>query len=341
MIKRIIVILCIVTLMFTVEIQAYDKLELPEYNNEERVTRVTNLEKRWNNWFDYQMGSGSIYNIYNIVQFAGAEPYWRLGKNNNYYAIYKIEDKGIHYLILDFSTPSKNLGGAWYVSKIPSKELFQKYVHPGTSMEVVNLIDPDTYDIFVMLGKDWGITEHRFADGNGYDLTFEKDTRGNWVVGHMQYRNDPYYIAKNLLDIDYELIKNDNPNEEAEFLEKLKKLEGIPTDQDKYKKPAKVKIKSVKRIKKKNIIVKYKKAKNAKKYQIQYATNKKFKKAKIKTTKKRSFIIKKLFKNKTYYIRVRGQNGTKKGLWSNIKKVKKVKNQVVSYDIKKGGSKHD
>ena len=51
---------------FTVEIQAYDKLELPEYNNEERVTRVTNLEKRWNNWFDYQMGSGSIYDIYNI-----------------------------------------------------------------------------------------------------------------------------------------------------------------------------------------------------------------------------------------------------------------------------------
>ena len=95
------------------------------------------------------------------------------------------------------------------------------------------------------------------------------------------------------------------------------------------------------RSKKNRILVKFKKTKNAKKYQIQYATNKKFKKAKIKTTKKRSFIIKKLFKNKTYYIRVRGVNGTKKGVWSNIKKVKKVKNQVVSYDIKKGGSKHD
>lgn len=329
-------------MVFTAEIQAYDKLELPEYNNEERVTRVTQSEKRWSNWFDYRMNGSDKYNVYNVAQIIGAEPYWRLGKDNNYYAIYKMEEKGkkgTRYLIMYFT--NKVLGGSWYVSKIPSKELFQKYVHLGTSMEVVNLIDPDTYDIFVMQGEDWGVTEHRFADGNGYDLAFVKDTKGKWVVSYMMYRNDPYYIAKNLLDIDYELIKNDNPNEEAEFLEKLKKLEGIPTDQNKCKKPAKVKIKSVKRIKKKNIVVKYKKAKNAKKYQIQYATNKKFKKAKIKTTKKRSFIIKKLSKNKTYYIRVRGVNGTKKGIWSNIKKVKKVKNQVVSYDIKKGVSKHD
>ena len=75
--KKLVSILCVIIMTFTVEIQAYDKLELPEYNNEERVTRVTNLEKRWNNWFDYQMGSGSIYDIYNIVDFAGVQPYWR------------------------------------------------------------------------------------------------------------------------------------------------------------------------------------------------------------------------------------------------------------------------
>lgn len=81
-------------------------------------------------------------------------------------------------------------------------------------------------------------------------------------------------------------------------------------------------IKSAKNSKKKTIVLKYKKLKNAKKYQIQYATNKKFKKAKSKKTSKLSYSIKKLKKGKTYYVRVRGLNGTKKGTWSKIKKVK-------------------
>ncbi len=91
--KRLVSILCII-MVFTAEIQAYDKLELPEYNNEERVTRVTQSEKRWSNWFDYRMNGSDKYNVYNVAQIIGAEPYWRLGKDNNYYAIYKMEEKG-------------------------------------------------------------------------------------------------------------------------------------------------------------------------------------------------------------------------------------------------------
>ena len=76
---------------------------------------------------------------------------------------------------------------------------------------------------------------------------------------------------------------------------------------------------SLKRSKTK-IQVQFKKVKNAKKYHIQYATNKKFKKAKSKTTTKLKYTIKGLKKNKKYYVRVRGVNGTTKGRWSAVKK---------------------
>lgn len=91
--------------------------------------------------------------------------------------------------------------------------------------------------------------------------------------------------------------------------------------QPKTRKPASVKIKSVRYVKKKFVVVKFRKTKNAKSYQIQYATNKKFKKFTIKNTRKLKYTIKKLEKGKTFYIKVRGINGTRKGSWSKTKKV--------------------
>lgn len=88
-------------------------------------------------------------------------------------------------------------------------------------------------------------------------------------------------------------------------------------------KPSKVKKVTVKNNKKKSIKITWKKTTNAKKYQIQYSTSKKFKKKVVtKTTKKLKYIIKKLAKGKTYYIRVRGVNGKEVGKWSSVKKVK-------------------
>jgi len=87
-------------------------------------------------------------------------------------------------------------------------------------------------------------------------------------------------------------------------------------------KPAKAVIKKLKNTKKKSIKISLKKAVRAKKYRIQYSLNKKFKKAKIKTTTKLTYVIKNLKKGKTYYVRVRGVNGTKNGAWSRIKRVK-------------------
>lgn len=88
-------------------------------------------------------------------------------------------------------------------------------------------------------------------------------------------------------------------------------------------------IKSAKNVKKNKIKLTIKKVAGAKGYQVRYATNKKFKKAVVKTTTKRTYTIKKLKKNKTYYVQVRAFKKAGKvrkyGAWSNRKRVKITK----------------
>ncbi len=91
--------------------------------------------------------------------------------------------------------------------------------------------------------------------------------------------------------------------------------------------PSKPVIKSVKNIKKRKVkLILKKKVKNAAGYQVQYSVKKNFGRASSLTTKKKTVIIKKLKKNKTYYIRVRAYvpDGKEKvyGSWSKRKKVK-------------------
>lgn len=88
---------------------------------------------------------------------------------------------------------------------------------------------------------------------------------------------------------------------------------------------SKVKINKAKNVKKKSVKISWKKVKNTKKYQIQYSLKKNFKTAKTKTTKKLTITIKKLKNKKKYYFRVRAINGTKKGAWSKVKKLKITK----------------
>lgn len=83
--------------------------------------------------------------------------------------------------------------------------------------------------------------------------------------------------------------------------------------------PANVKAKN---IKKKSIKLTWRKTLNAKKYQVQYSTKSNFKKSVTKTTTKLKYIIKKLKKGKTYYIRLRAVNGKKISNWSKVKKIK-------------------
>lgn len=89
---------------------------------------------------------------------------------------------------------------------------------------------------------------------------------------------------------------------------------------------SKVVLKTPKNKKGKKIVASWSTVKGAKGYQVQYAANKNFKKKSSVSTKKTTYTIKKLKKNKVYYIRVRAYNtnGTEKtyGAWSKIRKVK-------------------
>ncbi len=89
---------------------------------------------------------------------------------------------------------------------------------------------------------------------------------------------------------------------------------------------SKVVLKTPKNKKGKKIVMSWSTVKGAKGYQVQYAANKNFKKKSSVSTKKTTYTIKKLKKNKIYYIHVRAYdtNGTEKtyGAWSKITKVK-------------------
>lgn len=89
--------------------------------------------------------------------------------------------------------------------------------------------------------------------------------------------------------------------------------------------PSQVKISKV-TPKKKAMVVKFKKASKAKKYQVQYSLRKNFKSSKTKITTKTKITIKKLKSKKKYYVRVRGfyMNGKQKiyGPYSSKKTVK-------------------
>lgn len=86
--------------------------------------------------------------------------------------------------------------------------------------------------------------------------------------------------------------------------------------------PGKVTIKKAKNIKGGKIQVKLKAVKGATGYKVSYATNKKFKKAITKKFKKTTYVIKKLKKKKTYYVRVCAYNKAGTGKWSKTVKVK-------------------
>lgn len=90
-------------------------------------------------------------------------------------------------------------------------------------------------------------------------------------------------------------------------------------------KVAQAKLVSVKKKSKTSATVKFKKVSGATGYVISYATDKNFKKAKTVTTKKTTYVLKKLKKGKTYYVKVRAYKTVNKkkvyGKYSASKKV--------------------
>ena len=142
----------------------------------------------------------------------------------------------------------------------------------------------------------------------------------NYSDGNLQQNTEKYMKQElGITDAQIQAIKDN-------MLTPLPKPTPKPTPAPTVKTPGKVSIKSAKNSEKKTVVVKYKKATNAKGYQVWWAASKKFKKAKKKFTSKTTYKIKKLKKKKKYYIKVRAYNlnGNTKvyGAFSKVKKVK-------------------
>lgn len=100
------------------------------------------------------------------------------------------------------------------------------------------------------------------------------------------------------------------------------------------KKPSKVTINSVKSVDYNAVKITWKKASNAKKYEVYRSNSKNGTFKKVKTTESKSFKNTGLTTGKTYYYKVRGINGNKKGAFSVVKsatpKLKKVTSLIVT-----------
>ena len=87
----------------------------------------------------------------------------------------------------------------------------------------------------------------------------------------------------------------------------------------------KVSLKYIKTLKGRKVLIGLNKKADVDGYQIEYSTNRKFKNSKTIQMKKTTATVKKLKKNKKYYVRVRGykhNDGEKVyGKWSKVKKI--------------------
>ncbi|MCR5704634.1 MAG: fibronectin type III domain-containing protein [Eubacterium sp.] len=119
----------------------------------------------------------------------------------------------------------------------------------------------------------------------------------------------------------FKVVVYEPQTEKEEFSTTVPKQEIQKVENKKKIKIARASIKKIKNKKGRIIRLVINKAKNAKGYLIQYSTDRKFKKKKSIYTQKLNCKIRNLKKGKKYWIRVRGINGSKKGKWSNAKKV--------------------
>lgn len=143
-------------------------------------------------------------------------------------------------------------------------------------------------------------------------------------VIHLNLKNTNVYSYAGTVKAD------GSKNEVAPNVVKTDTSKKQATSTKKTVKPAKMKIKSIKNVKKRGIAITWRKQNGASGYEIRYSTNKKFKKkmsrTKIVKKKKVTKITIYVPKKKTYYVKLRAYSTSAKGkvygAWSKVKKVK-------------------
>ncbi|MCR5703580.1 MAG: family 16 glycosylhydrolase [Eubacterium sp.] len=178
-----------------------------------------------------------------------------------------------------------------------------------------------------------------YRDGERIGFYIDRQLFASWSTaddasGKCSVLNDKYYILLNVacggnlaggmpdtslnstMEVDYVRYYVDKPDEPT--------TKSTVTKAQTVKKPAKVKIKKAKNVKKRKIKLTFAKVKGAKGYKIRWCDQKNFDGYEEKTTTKRTYTLKGLTKGK-WYIKVRAyaKDGKSKkwGPWSKVKKV--------------------
>ncbi len=226
------------------------------------------------------------------------------------------------------------------------------YWYPALRKEILTFANPNNFPIYVhcaigrdrtgtlctLIGALAGMSEQDIM--RDYEFTFFSVVNGDvdnaanyaekmWKVINWLKTYDKGTLQENTMEFMRERL-NLKQSDLNKIRSNILTPGAIPIPEPTVPTPSKVKLKKVKNIKKKTIKVTFKKASNAKGYQVTWSLSKNFTKQKSKTkskyTTKTTYKIKKLKKKKKYYIKVRAYNinGHLKvfGKYSKVKKIK-------------------
>ena len=200
----------------------------------------------------------------------------------------------------------------------------------GTATVRVTLKPQDgvTFKDFTMKSVDYSVEV--LAGG----IEYEEDTvplRGTVIVPKFVPEETTPAVQPTTTVIEEQTIESKTETTTEQATTQAKKTETkktttttkTTTKTDNYKPAAPLKVKASKKGKK--VTVKYGSVYKATSYEIQISTSKKFKSAKsvVITGTSKTIKVKSSWTKKTMYVRVRAINGTKKGSWSSVKKIKK------------------
>ena len=226
------------------------------------------------------------------------------------------------------------------------------YWYPALRKEILTFANPNNFPIYVhcaigrdrtgtlctLIGALAGMSEQDIM--RDYEFTFFSVVNGDvdnaanyaekmWKVINWLKTYDKGTLQENTMEFMRERL-NLKQSDLNKIRSNILTPGAIPIPEPKVPTPSKVKLKKVKNIKKKTVKVTFKKASNAKGYQVTWSTSKNFTKQKSKTkskyTTKTTYKIKKLKRNKKYFIKVRAYNinGHLKvfGKYSKVKKIR-------------------
>lgn len=168
----------------------------------ELITKENKLSDfgRLNLPYDLQGSYSLRLSIEDVKTTLGLECYRTNGEYA--YSVHKVlfDDNTTNYCFISYTSDA--VVDTWFVSKIPSKESFNKIKKDKTTFEQIKQMDNAT----IIFDADKPVSYHRFLDGTMMIIQYA-DLNGTKVVEDYTITQDPVDIVNHLLIEDLNLIK--------------------------------------------------------------------------------------------------------------------------------------